>query len=339
MKMKGLLQSEYDIQSYTDYIAEKRKYFTIEGMMIEKHPTAQTLHEDPVPFLRNKYTSSSFIVSTKVAKDYIKTYEMEGGIICATDGIVYDKIFVNNNRITQPERVGILAYIKNNFLFIAYIWKLPDFEKIEDDPEKVFVDSFKVVGKWDYDAYRIVDNYNTNPFKAPNGLLPTCNFEYQIHIASEYHSCEIKKLKDEEDKLTQQHKYTKQIIKNLEDDVAKLTLQHEYTKQITKNLEEMFKIISNQTSEKNENSIADCFVHLYKCIDNIEYQEHCYQDLGDYISEQNSEFYERIHIIEVFVIIIICGMTSLIAFNIVTNIISQKHHNEPGRELVCSNNS
>ena len=354
LKMKGLLQSEYDIQTYADYIAGKRKYFTIEGMMIEKHPSEPTLHEDPVPFLRNKYTSTSFIVSTKVAKDYIKTYEMDGGIICATDGIVYDKIIVNNNRITQPERVGILAYIKNNFLFIAYIWKLPDFEKIEDDPEKVFLDSFKVVGKWDYAACRIVDNYNPNPFKAPNGLLPTCNFDYQLHVASEYHSCEIKKLRSDIIRLDAENELlhrietaTKKIVdsveersayvaievKKLQDKLDNLTLQHEYTKQISKNLESMLMSVCSplmESSEKNEKLANEC---LRQCsdlkVDNEYFEQYC-DDLVIVVRKDNKAIAKRLLIIEIVVsTTFICGMISLIVFYYLN------HQYEPRIELLC----
>lgn len=193
MKMKGLLQSEYDVQSYTDYIAGKRKYFTVEGMTIEKNPSAPTLHEDPVPFLRAKYTSPTFIVSTKVAKDYIKTYEMEGGVIIKEDKSKVTQNLYNNKShyFDAVERVGILAYIKNEYLFIAYIWTLPDFEKIEDDPEKIFTESFKVAGMWDYDTCLIVDMYNRGCSATPF----TNTVEYKLHVASEYHSNEIKKIK------------------------------------------------------------------------------------------------------------------------------------------------
>jgi len=52
--MKGSLRSTYDAQSYVDYIAGKRKYFTIYGMEIDTdHYPGETI-KNPTLCLINK---------------------------------------------------------------------------------------------------------------------------------------------------------------------------------------------------------------------------------------------------------------------------------------------
>ena len=358
LKMKGLLQSDYDVQSYADYIAGKRKYFTIEGMTIEKNPSAPTLHEDPVPFLRTKYTSASFVVSTKVAKDYIKTYEMEGGIITNTTGNSYETgIQGRRDGQTQMLRIGKLSYIKDTFLFAAYIWTLTDFEKIEDDPEKVFTDSFKLVGMWNYDICH---------------LYPAVKIEHQLYVACEHHSCEIKKLKSDIMRLDAENEsaaddvktitkklfdsvhdiddkqsWNKVEIKKLQDQLVQLTMQHECTKQISKNLEEMIVGACSSLSsaiDKNEKSNNECFEQLYKCIDKIGKHEQYCQEMEDefayLLRDQRDDFNKEIRGLELFtstfLIIVTFIVGTAIAFSI-ANYVSLRNYQQPEQSsaLVC----
>lgn len=347
LKMKGLLQSDYDVQSYTDYIAGKRKYFTIQGMTIEKNPSAPTLHEDPVPFLRTKYTSTSFIVSTKVAKDYIKTYEMEGGVICASvgpDKVTREKFY---EHLFNKDRIGILAYIKNEFLFIAYIWTLPDFEKIEDDPEKVFAESFKVVGMWDYDACKIVDKHCGNPKPFANGIAEASNVKYKLHVACEHHSCEIKKLKSDLMRLDAENESAADAVKKLQDQLVQLTMQHECTKQISKNLEEMIIGACSSLSsaiDKNEKSNKECFEQLYKCIDKIGKHEQYCQEMEDefayLMKDQRDDFNKEIRGLEMFTSVFLIIVTFVVGTGIAFSIaqyVSLRNQQQPEQSsaLVC----
>ena len=178
----GLLQSEHDVRSYDEYIAGKRKYFTIEGMTIEKNTSDQLLHKDPIAFLKAKYTTTSFSVSTKIAEDYIKAYEMDGGIVKRANTKEYYDRSVGRHK----PRVGQIAYIKDSFLFIAYIWTVPDFARIEDSPEKAVEESFVNNGRWDYNTYDRMNEYIVS---------------YQLHLDSIYRENELKKLREEVSKL------------------------------------------------------------------------------------------------------------------------------------------
>ena len=280
------LRSDYDFQSYSEYIDGKRKNFTIWGATLDK----LTNPEDTVSFLKDKYRNYTRLnVTTSLAERYINTYNMERGIISGA----------------MPASTPHIAYIKDSFLHWTTVMNLCEFEKIEGNAEKIVAESFMPHAEWNY---------------AFGTVVPNISSIYKLHVNCVLRENELKKLKD---------------------DIDKLTIQQEYTKQITKNLEEMFMIVTNSLSEpeeKNEKSIDGCLAQLYKCIDISEKQEQCYQELGDYISEQNIAFYKRIRVIEIFAAIVVCGITGLIAFNIVTIVISQKQHNEPSRELVCVNN-
>ena len=250
----------------------------------------------------------------------------------------------------------------------------PDFEKIEDDPEKVFTDSFKVVGMWDYDDFKIVDKYCGNPKPFTNGIAEASNVEYKLHVASGYHSCEIKKLKSDLMRLDAENEsaadavktitkklfdsvhdiddkqsWNKVEIKKLQDQLVQLTMQHECTKQISKNLEEMIVGACSSLSsaiDKNEKSNNECFEQLYKCIDKIGKHEQYCQEMEDefayLLRDQRDDFNKEIRGLELFtstfLIIVTFIVGTGIAFSI-ANYVSlrnyQQQQPEQSSALVC----
>lgn len=315
MKMKGSLRSDYDVQSYTDYIAGKRKYFTIYGMEFDDGNGQNTNAPlEPLLFLTNKCSRTifPFKITTKLIKDYINIYGMETGII----------------------HKGAIAYIKDSFLFMTHnIISIYDFEKL-DDPEKTVADSFTPQGMWNYDTCSIIEQGN---------------LAYQLHVASEHHSCEIKKLKSDIMRLNAENESAADVVKKLQDQLDCLTLQHECTKQISKNLEEMIVGACSSLSsaiDKNEKSNVECFEQLYKCIDKIGKQEQYCQEMEDefayLLRDQRDDFNKEIRGLELFTSTFLIIVTFIVGTGIAFSIAhyvslrnQQQQQPEQSSALVC----
>lgn len=238
--MSFSLKSNYDKQSYNEYIEGKRKYFTINGMELDTF--SMPLNPDePIELLRRKHMNhKDHQFSHALVKEYMESYNMESGIIFNPDN-------------TDPNYMGCIAYIKDNFLFTAYIVYLFNYEQM-DDPKKYIEESFKPQGAWNYQDCCIE-------------LLGTTCYENAIAI---------KKLQIENDILNN-------TIKNYEAMTSKICFNLvENSEKQSEKIEKCILNIENSFSEKTiRKSISKCFRKLYVLTDKLNSHIQLYHEKED----------------------------------------------------------
>lgn len=260
--MKGSLRSTYDAQSYADYIAGTRKYFTIYGMEIDTDFYPRENVKDPSLCLINKCAREGKCVPTKCIREYIQMYGMETGII----------------------HKGYIGYIKDSFLFASsMIINIYDFEKL-DNPEKDVADTFINHGMWDYDKCQVKCSGATEYILYKRIA--------QLELVAKNAELVTKKMCETISKLE----------KKCDAQQEMLLLQKKDTDQITEKLEQMIRDTSRlmlSSIDKIETTNKKCFDDLYECVDNIEACDQYCQDRED---EFTKEFYTVKFFTAIFII-------------------------------------
>ena len=321
MEMKGLLKSEYDVHTYTEYIYGRRWYFTIGGMCIEKSTTDPKLHENPVAFLANKYVAESFDDFQSDVEEYIETYEMEKGIVVQGD---VQGIYDTEGSQEDVSNGGKIAYIEDSILYVTDILSLPEFVDLpwSNFRKESVMDSFVAQGPWNFDTFECGSTPEKD-IKKLKAVLKNVTDETETlkkSMDTVFHSIDrvsTKLTNTMDPRLTLYNKLAR-IVAEIESKhtttsqiqstcISRLDIQYDYLKKLPNWFDTRIDLLT-EIIEDNEKVTEDCLEKLNKCIDNIAAIEQCCQKLSDDAYEQNKSFDKRIRTIEMFMSTIIAGL-------------------------------
>lgn len=248
------IKSKYDFQSYNDYINGLRKYFTIGGAVFE-----QKTNQNNIEYLKYKYK-----VTDKLAEDYIKAYEMGSGII--------DNSEVITNLNESKTIVGRIAYIKDECLFVAYIWNICEFD-IKDNIEKIVKESFIFSGYWNYNTCNIFNDIMFQKNKIEQLIKEVSNDKLKIKTDYDLHQailnnimdiiekqsdklCKcLKQINDSDEKYNTQKEQQTNEFKIMKFEISNFVLNKDSENQQTK---EMILKLSNEITELNSEANNIC---------------------------------------------------------------------------------